>query len=118
MQALEIDLSSSVVDLHPHNFDDEVTKGTWLIEFMAPWCGYCRRLERTYEKVATELKVTGSGVRVAKVDGSAHRGETLSWCADSQCAIPCYDSHSFEAITSCSCGCLIFLHSAGCEICR
>lgn len=31
----------------------------------APWCGHCKKLAPTYEKVATELK---GKVNVAKVD--------------------------------------------------
>lgn len=30
--------------------------GDWLIAFTAPWCGHCKRLSPTFEKVATALK--------------------------------------------------------------
>lgn len=46
------------------------TTGDWLIEFYAPWCGHCKQLAPTYEKVATQLK---GKVNVAKVDVTENR---------------------------------------------
>mmetsp|Transcript_45897 Transcript_45897/g.67308 ORF Transcript_45897/g.67308 Transcript_45897/m.67308 type:complete len:222 (-) Transcript_45897:843-1508(-) len=50
------------------DLDSRLAQGTWLLEFYAPWCGYCKRLESTYEDVAQEL--AGQGVHVARIDGS------------------------------------------------
>ena len=53
------------------NFDRLTAKGTWLVEFYAPWCGHCKRLAPTYEKVASSLEGT---VHVAKCDATVERG--------------------------------------------
>mmetsp|Transcript_21427 Transcript_21427/g.42039 ORF Transcript_21427/g.42039 Transcript_21427/m.42039 type:complete len:227 (-) Transcript_21427:223-903(-) len=59
---------SLVQSLSQRDFDTKVTQGdkTWLVEFYAPWCGHCRRLEPIYEKTAEALQ---GEVHVAKVDG-------------------------------------------------
>ncbi|PVD20463.1 hypothetical protein C0Q70_18619 [Pomacea canaliculata] len=38
----------------------------WLVEFYAPWCGHCKKLEPVYREVAHELR--NSPVKVGKVD--------------------------------------------------
>jgi len=56
---------SDVVILDDSNFEELTSKGTWLLEFYAPWCGHCKRLAPVYEQVATALKGV---VHVGKVD--------------------------------------------------
>jgi len=62
--------SSDVIDLDPTNFD-QVLKSElpFFVEFFAPWCGHCKQLAPTWEKVATNLKGV---IPVGKVDCSAH----------------------------------------------
>lgn len=62
---------SDVVILTDSNFEELTSKGTWFLEFYAPWCGHCKRLAPIYEEVATQLKGT---VNVGKVDCTEHRG--------------------------------------------
>lgn len=62
---------SNVRILSSSNFDRVTKKGTWLVEFYAPWCGHCKRLAPIYEKVANELK---GEVHVAKCDATLERG--------------------------------------------
>lgn len=40
-----------------------------LIEFYAPWCGHCKKLQPTYEQVAKELKDV-DGIRIAQIDAA------------------------------------------------
>jgi protein disulfide-isomerase-like protein len=56
---------SDVVVLTTSSFETEVPKGTWLVEFYAPWCGHCKRLAPTWEELATKAK---GKFNVAKVD--------------------------------------------------
>ena len=36
-----------------------------LVDFWAPWCGYCRRIAPAYEKIAESY---GKEIRVVKID--------------------------------------------------
>ena len=66
--------TSNVMELSSQGFDSQLSEGSWLLEFYAPWCGYCKRLEPVYEEVAKELKAGGSDVSVARIDGSKYKG--------------------------------------------
>ncbi|XP_045192174.2 protein disulfide-isomerase TMX3-like [Mercenaria mercenaria] len=43
-------------------------QGKWLIEFYAPWCGHCKKLEPIFNKVHNTLRNTD--VKVAKIDAT------------------------------------------------
>ena len=54
------------------DLDTRLAQGAWLLEFYAPWCGYCKRLEPVYEEVAQTLaeQVRGSmGLRMRFCSG-------------------------------------------------
>uniref|UniRef100_A0A8C7VI56 protein disulfide-isomerase n=1 Tax=Oncorhynchus mykiss TaxID=8022 RepID=A0A8C7VI56_ONCMY len=55
-----------------HSFRASVVLG--LLQFYAPWCGYCKKLEPVWYDVGAELKSSGSPVRVGKMDGTAYSG--------------------------------------------
>lgn len=61
-----------VIILEDSNFEDIVmkSKDMWLIEFYAPWCGHCKKLEPEWNQAASELK---GKVKVAKVDSTVHQ---------------------------------------------
>lgn len=47
-----------VVVLTDSNFDELVmqSKDIWLVEFYAPWCGHCKKLEPEWNEAASKLK--------------------------------------------------------------
>ncbi|KAL3651333.1 hypothetical protein CASFOL_004335 [Castilleja foliolosa] len=65
---------SSVVVLTPDNFDEIVLDENKdvLVEFYAPWCGHCKSLASTYEKVAAAFK-HDEHVVIANVDADQHK---------------------------------------------
>ncbi|XP_047983335.1 protein disulfide-isomerase like 2-1-like [Salvia hispanica] len=65
---------SSVVVLTSENFDEIVLdeKKDVLVEFYAPWCGHCKNLAPTYEKVATALNQEADVV-IANLDADKYK---------------------------------------------
>nr|KJB49809.1 hypothetical protein B456_008G141100 [Gossypium raimondii] len=60
--------------LNADNFDEIVLDETKdvLVEFYAPWCGHCKNLAPTYEKVATAFK-SEEDVVIANLDADKYR---------------------------------------------
>ncbi|CAH3177414.1 unnamed protein product [Porites lobata] len=50
------------------SFADLKKEGSWLVEFYAPWCGYCKKLEPIWMEVGRTLH--GSAIKVAKLDAT------------------------------------------------
>ncbi|GAA0155065.1 chaperone [Lithospermum erythrorhizon] len=67
-------IPSSVVVLSSDNFDQIVLDETKdvLVEFYAPWCGHCKSLAPTYEKVASAFK-NEEDVVIANLDADKHK---------------------------------------------
>ena len=63
------DAKSPVVRLTKDNFSKLVLNSDelWFVEFYAPWCGHCKKLEPEWNEVASKLK---GQVKVAKVDAT------------------------------------------------
>ena len=67
------ELPSEVVQLTDKDFKDTVGKNEdVLVAFTAPWCGHCKSLKPTWEKVAQDFALE-AGVKVAQVDAEANK---------------------------------------------
>ena len=55
------------ITITKENFDSEVLQSQLpvLVEFWAPWCGYCRRIAPALDKLAQQI---GEEVTIAKVN--------------------------------------------------
>jgi len=47
-----------------------IKTGVHVVEFYAPWCGYCKQFAPEYEKVATHYLSSGEKIVIAKFDGT------------------------------------------------
>lgn len=65
---------SKIIELTPGNFKEEVleSKVLVLVDFWAPWCGPCRQMEPTLDKIAEEELI-----KVAKVNASDEVNSSL-----------------------------------------
>uniref|UniRef100_A0A915ISU3 protein disulfide-isomerase n=1 Tax=Romanomermis culicivorax TaxID=13658 RepID=A0A915ISU3_ROMCU len=53
-----------------NNFKDVVDGKDSLIEIYAPWCGHCKALEPTFQKLGEKMK--DEDIVIAKIDGTAN----------------------------------------------
>jgi thioredoxin domain-containing protein 5 len=65
----DVSCAGDVLDLTAANFDATIKGKATLIKFYAPWCGHCKNLAPTWDKLATALK---GKAQIAKVDCTVH----------------------------------------------
>lgn len=62
----------TVVELDDSTFGEYVEReDIVVVEFFAPWCGHCKKLEPTYADAAKRLATEQPNVRFAKVDSTS-----------------------------------------------
>lgn len=66
------DSRSKVQLLTSSNFKEKVlnSKGIWMVEFFAPWCGHCKALAPEYEQAAKALEGL---VNIGAVDADTYK---------------------------------------------
>lgn len=69
---------SNLLDANQDNFQEEVVDSATpvLVDFWAPWCGYCTKLSPVLEELATEL---GAKVKIVKVNVDENRSLAQSY---------------------------------------
>jgi len=73
-EAVPADNSGPVAIVVGDNFKDIVLDDTKdvLIEFYAPWCGHCKKLEPAYNELGADMQKKYEGVTIAKMDATAN----------------------------------------------
>ncbi|XP_077348508.1 protein disulfide-isomerase TMX3 [Lithobates pipiens] len=64
--------TSAFVEDLDETFKETRQDDIWLVDFYAPWCGHCKKLEPVWNEVGVEMRSSGSPVRVGKMDATVH----------------------------------------------
>ncbi|XP_074843613.1 protein disulfide-isomerase TMX3 isoform X2 [Carettochelys insculpta] len=70
--ALVLALDAAFVEDLDDSFKDNRKDDIWLVDFYAPWCGHCKKLEPVWNEVGMEIRSSGSPVKVGKMDATSY----------------------------------------------
>ncbi|XP_045706124.1 protein disulfide-isomerase TMX3 isoform X2 [Phyllostomus hastatus] len=71
---LDVAFCKGFVEDLDESFKDSRKDDIWLVDFYAPWCGHCKKLEPIWNEVGVEMKSIGSPVKVGKMDATSYSG--------------------------------------------
>nr|XP_021485244.1 protein disulfide-isomerase TMX3-like [Meriones unguiculatus]XP_021485245.1 protein disulfide-isomerase TMX3-like [Meriones unguiculatus] len=69
---LDLTVCKGFVEDLNESFKDNRKDDIWLVDFYAPWCGHCKKLEPIWNEVGLEMKSIGSPVKVGKMDATSY----------------------------------------------
>ena len=72
--------SENITELSEKDFDKHISKGNWVIDFWAGWCGPCKMMAPHFAEAAKELKgkVNFGKIDVESETGLANRFQVMS----------------------------------------
>eukprot|EP01111_Echinosteliopsis_oligospora_P009855 TRINITY_DN2968_c0_g1_i2.p1 TRINITY_DN2968_c0_g1~~TRINITY_DN2968_c0_g1_i2.p1 ORF type:complete len:320 (-),score=84.17 TRINITY_DN2968_c0_g1_i2:471-1400(-) len=62
-----------VTVLTDDSFDEATKEGTWLLDFYAPWCGHCKKLNPIFDTVGAKF-MKMKGIHAGKIDCTVEKG--------------------------------------------
>ena len=69
-------MANEIKHLDDDNFNSEISKGVYLVDFHADWCGPCRMMAPVVEEVANQLS---GKIKVGKLDIDASQKTTATF---------------------------------------
>uniref|UniRef100_A0A8C8RBU6 Protein disulfide-isomerase TMX3 n=1 Tax=Pelusios castaneus TaxID=367368 RepID=A0A8C8RBU6_9SAUR len=70
--AFVLALDAAFVEDLDDSFKDNRKDDIWLVDFYAPWCGHCKKLEPIWNEVGIEIRRSGSPIKVGKMDATSY----------------------------------------------
>ncbi|PIK38555.1 hypothetical protein BSL78_24608 [Apostichopus japonicus] len=62
---------ANVIELD-ERFNEARKDGKWLVEFYAPWCGHCQRIQPIWSEVGQQMVTNHPEIRVSRLDGTRY----------------------------------------------